>query len=271
MCAAPLYQQQRQQRGLRPRREASGTADSPALFQPPPAVSPLKLASPTFDERSNSTLKRRLQEAEWRLSASQATESQLREECARVQGVVHSLQKSLHLSLDVGDENEALKQRGREMELGLVELQTRHDEELRRLDTERLVRQENHSLLLASTQQEAECRVAEEAGRLQEVIGQGQQEVETLARRLSNVEKQKGAKLLKLQVEYDTKIAKLQSVALLSKQRSSGASDHDIFRQKLQHLQASKDQEIAALQRQVKQLEHRLHMEQDSLPKRRRL
>ncbi|XP_061426208.1 coiled-coil domain-containing protein 152 isoform X4 [Lethenteron reissneri] len=199
-------------------------------------------------ERSNSTLKRRLQEAEWRLSASQATESQLREE-----------------------ENEALKQRGREMDLGLVELQTCHDEELRRLDTERLVRQEKHSLLLASTQQEAERRVAEEAGRLQEVIGQGQQEVETLARRLSDVEKQKGAKLLKLQVEYDTKIVKLQSVALLSKQRSSGASDHDIFRQKLQHLQASKDQEIAALQRQVKQLEHRLHMEQDSLPKRRRL
>nr|XP_032827776.1 coiled-coil domain-containing protein 152-like [Petromyzon marinus] len=220
-------------------------------------------------ERSNSTLKRRLQEAEWRLSASQATESQLREESTRVQGVVHSLQKSLHRFLDVEDENEALKQRVKEKELDLVELQTHHDEELRRLNTERLVEQENHSLLLASTQQEAERRVAEEAGRLQEVIGQRQQEVETLARRLSDVEKQKGAKLLKLQ--YDTKIAKLQSAALLSKQRSSGASNHDIFRQKLQHLQESKDQEIAALQRQVVQLEHRLHMEQDSLPKRRRL
>ncbi|CAM9116868.1 unnamed protein product [Lampetra fluviatilis] len=67
------------------------------------------------------------------------------------------------------------------------------------------------------------------------------------------------------------KIAKLQRAALLGKQGGSGASDHDIFREKLRHLRESKEQEIVALQRQLAQLEHRQRTQRDSLTKRRRL
>uniref|UniRef100_A0A3B3IGS5 Coiled-coil domain containing 152 n=1 Tax=Oryzias latipes TaxID=8090 RepID=A0A3B3IGS5_ORYLA len=82
--------------------------------------------------------------------------------------------------------------------------------------------------------------------------------VEEMKKKLKDQEKQRQSELLKLQMEFGAKLARVQSSAersLQQQQQGSGPLPHSIFKRKLQFFQEEKNKEITALRQRIRELE----------------
>ncbi|KAM6985197.1 coiled-coil domain-containing protein 152 [Aplochiton taeniatus] len=82
-------------------------------------------------------------------------------------------------------------------------------------------------------------------------------EVEELKKTLKDQERDRQSEILKLQIEFGAKLARVQSTSQRGQQQtlSSGLISQNIFKRKLQFLQEEKDQEIEALRQRIRDLE----------------
>ncbi|NWT49162.1 CC152 protein, partial [Chroicocephalus maculipennis] len=94
-------------------------------------------------------------------------------------------------------------------------------------------------------------------------------EILELTRQLQIQNEEKQNEIIKLQIEFNAKLARIQNKTTKS---FSGASvlPQSIYRRKLQHLQEEKNKEIEILRNTIRDLEQRLSKGQDLHFKRRR-
>uniref|UniRef100_A0A8I4A5B8 Coiled-coil domain containing 152 n=1 Tax=Callithrix jacchus TaxID=9483 RepID=A0A8I4A5B8_CALJA len=101
-----------------------------------------------------------------------------------------------------------------------------------------------------------------------ELIGKKEMEISELNAKLRNQEKEKQNEIIKLQLEYDAKLARVQTKS--KSYPDSTVLPQSIYRRKLQHFQEEKNKEIAILRNTIRDLEQRLSVGKDSHLKRRR-
>uniref|UniRef100_A0A5F9C4M2 Coiled-coil domain containing 152 n=1 Tax=Oryctolagus cuniculus TaxID=9986 RepID=A0A5F9C4M2_RABIT len=101
-----------------------------------------------------------------------------------------------------------------------------------------------------------------------ELIKKKEMEISELKVKLETQEKRKQNEIIKLHLEFNAKLAKVQTKS--KSYPDATVLPQSIYRRKLQHLQDEKNKEIAGLRNTIRDLEQRLSVGKDSHLKRRR-
>ncbi|XP_052015468.1 coiled-coil domain-containing protein 152 isoform X2 [Apodemus sylvaticus] len=101
-----------------------------------------------------------------------------------------------------------------------------------------------------------------------ELMAKKEMEISELNAKLKTQEKEKQSEILRLHLEFDTKLARAQTKS--KSYPDATILPQSIYRRKLQHLQEEKSKEIASLQNTIRDLEQRLTASKDNRLTRRR-
>ncbi|XP_008101042.1 coiled-coil domain-containing protein 152 [Anolis carolinensis] len=197
------------------------------------------------------------------LSISQSKEISAKEECATLQTVIKGLQQTIENQCNLRDENERLKNTAHMLEEKLKA----HEQEHKNM-VDRLFRQmESKAEEYKREQRKLHCDVNKKLEAKDEehnqLIQKKDKEILEITSQLRAQEREKQNEIIKLQIEFNAKIARLQTKTP-KPYPSPTVLPQTIFRRKLQHLEEEKNKEIEFLRNTIKDLEQRLGKRQDS-------
>ncbi|XP_042364690.1 coiled-coil domain-containing protein 152-like [Plectropomus leopardus] len=219
----------------------------------------------------NNVLEIMLEDANRLLKFSLTKEKSLIEERDSLLITVNRLQQTLQEQCNLRVENERLKN-------GMVDLRQQNERaaedgaaELQRLVSEMRAEGDRHKRELETVRQQCR-REVEDAHResfqqleakdaeVKTLLEKKDQDLEELKTRLKDQERERQSELLKLQMEFGAKLARVQSTAAQwsqqqQQQHSSNLLPQSVFKRKLQFFQEEKNKEIVALRQRIKELE----------------
>ncbi|XP_020788932.2 coiled-coil domain-containing protein 152 [Boleophthalmus pectinirostris] len=216
---------------------------------------------------ANSTFKLELEESGRELKHSESKEKALLLERDCLMGTVKELQQSLEAQCHIRVENERLQNELEEMKKEDAKKAQEAEAEVQRLLAEMRAKEEHHQRALEAVRSQGRRDVAEAQAQaalnleakdaeVERTLQQKEQEMEELRSRLKEQEKERTSDLLKLQMEFGTKLARVQSSAQMNQQQQHGPNvPQNIFKRKLQFLQEEKNKEVAALRQRIRELE----------------
>ncbi|XP_037547868.1 growth hormone receptor b isoform X2 [Nematolebias whitei] len=172
---------------------------------------------------------------------------------------VQQLQQTLQEQCDLKVENEKLKS-----DILKLKEQNERAAEVREAEVQQLVGEmraaaaEGHKRELEDVQQEALQQLAAKDAEVKKLLEDKRVAVEEM-KRLKEQDRERKSELLKLQMEFGAKLARVQSSAERSQQQRHGSSllPQSVLKQKLHFFQEEKNKEIAALRQRIKELEER--------------
>ncbi|XP_072371700.1 coiled-coil domain-containing protein 152-like isoform X1 [Scyliorhinus torazame] len=218
----------------------------------------------------NNLLEIQLEEANRLVKLTQTKENCMKEECGLLHGIIAELQGSIQKQCDVRDENEHFKKCIKDQEENLKVIELENKENVERLLLEMKTMEKEHKVECAKIQQDL-CRKFEtKQEELDGIIDKKETEIQLLNRQIHSQEREKQSEIIKLQMEFNTKLLKIQSTSKKSPHQDSSALPQNIFKRKLQHLQEEKNREMAGLRRTIRELEQQRDCTPDSHLKRRR-
>ncbi|KFQ40688.1 Coiled-coil domain-containing protein 152, partial [Mesitornis unicolor] len=183
-------------------------------------------------------------------------------ECAALQNVIKGLTQTIENQCNVKDENDRLKVTIRILEEKLKACEQEYKDQIEKLMIEIKNKEEDHKLEI--TQLHCDIRKQFEVKEVEYREGREKKELEILelTRQLKIQKEEKQNEIIKLQIEFNAKLARVQNKTTKS---LSGASvlPQSIYRRKLQHLQEEKNKEIEVLRNTIRDLEQRLNKGQD--------
>ncbi|KAL3041348.1 hypothetical protein OYC64_019532 [Pagothenia borchgrevinki] len=232
-----------------------------------------------------------LEDASRQMKFYQTKEKSLIEERDSLLVTVNRLQQTLQEQCNLRVENERLK--------GEMASLKQHNEraaedgkaELQRLIGEMRAEGERHQRELETVRQQSR-REAEDAHReglhqldakdaeVKTLLEKKDLDLGELKKRLKDQERERQSELLKLQMEFGAKLARVQSTAQWSQQQQQQQQQHgsnllpqSVFKRKLQFFQEEKNKEIAVLRQRIKELEEnqRVSVFSDSRLKKRKV
>ncbi|XP_071952852.1 uncharacterized protein [Antedon mediterranea] len=125
---------------------------------------------------------------------------------------------------------------------------------------------DKHTEEVASVIQDGQIEMQKEVCILERKLDEKTQSVKSLQKQMADAEKAKHTEIVKLKLEYDAKMSKLQKQATKSQQvgNRNASSNSDIFRQKLKFAKEASEKEICTLKRTISDLERKLINQQAS-------
>ncbi|XP_008302786.1 coiled-coil domain-containing protein 152 [Stegastes partitus] len=221
----------------------------------------------------NSMLEIMLEDANRLLKFSLSKEKSLIEEKSSLLATADRLQQTVQEQCNLRVENDRLKkditdlkqQNERTAAVGEAEVQQllgklRAEEERHQRELEAVRRQCQREVDDAHRERfnQLEAKDAE----AKKLLEQKDVDLEELKKKLKDQEKEKQSELLKLQMEFGAKLARVQSTAQFNQQqqqqqqqRGSNPLPQSVFKRKLQFFQEEKNKEIAALRQRITELE----------------
>ncbi|XP_047200344.1 coiled-coil domain-containing protein 152 [Hippoglossus stenolepis] len=203
----------------------------------------------------------------------QTKEKSLTEERDSLLLTVNSLQQTLQEQCNLRVENQRLKR-------DVVDLKRQNERtvedgeaEVQRLLCEMVTKEERHKRELEAVRQQSrrEAELAQREGSSQveakdaevkKLLEKKDLYLEEMKKRLKDQERERQSELLKLQMEFGAKLARVQSSAQWreqqqqqQQQQGSGLLPQSVFKRKLQFIQEEKNKEIGALRQRIKELE----------------
>nr|XP_028604411.1 coiled-coil domain-containing protein 152 [Podarcis muralis]XP_028604412.1 coiled-coil domain-containing protein 152 [Podarcis muralis]XP_028604413.1 coiled-coil domain-containing protein 152 [Podarcis muralis]XP_028604414.1 coiled-coil domain-containing protein 152 [Podarcis muralis]XP_028604415.1 coiled-coil domain-containing protein 152 [Podarcis muralis] len=205
----------------------------------------------------NNILSLQLDETNKLLTASQMKEESAREECATLQNVIKGLQQTIENQYNLRDESERLKNTAHNLEEKLKSQEQEHKNMVDRLMREIEKKEEEHKLEQWKLQYDMNKKfeAMEEEHKL--LIEKKDMEILELTKQLRAQEKEKQDEIIKLQIEFNAELVKLQTKMPKSYPNPTSLPQN-IYRRKLQHLQEEKNKEIEVLRNTIRNLEQRL-------------
>ncbi|XP_039856870.1 coiled-coil domain-containing protein 152-like isoform X1 [Simochromis diagramma] len=235
----------------------------------------------------NSMLEIMLEDANRLVKFYQTKEKSLIEEKDSLLLTVNKLQQTLQEQCNLRVKNERLKN-----DMADLKQQNERTAEVGKAEVQRLVREMRaeegrHKRALEDLRQQC-GREAEDAHReyfsqleakdaeCKKLLEKKDLDVEDMKKRLKDQEKESQNELLKLQMEFGAKLARVQSSAQWSQQQQQQHGPNlpqSIFKRKLQFFQEEKNKEIFALRQRIKELEENQRASSilDGRPKRRKI
>ncbi|XP_052525957.1 coiled-coil domain-containing protein 152 [Tympanuchus pallidicinctus] len=213
------------------------------------------------------------------LTLSQSREESVKEECTALRNVIKGLTQSLENQCNIKDENDRLKANIHVLEDKLRASEQEYKEQIEKLTIEIQNKEEDHKLEIAQLNCNMRKKTEAKEMEYKEQIEKKELEILELARQLKTQDEEKQNEIIKLQIEFNAKLARVQNKTTKSYSDAS-VLPQSIYRrvrapithntQKLQHLQEEKNKEIEILRNTIRDLEQRLNKGQDLHLKRRR-
>ncbi|XP_055488032.1 coiled-coil domain-containing protein 152-like [Leucoraja erinacea] len=204
---------------------------------------------------NNSLLEIQLEEANRLVKLTQTKENCWKEECVLLHGVIDGLQGTIQKQYNVRDENGNLKRRIKEMEENLKLVEQEDKEHVEKLQLQVNTMEQEHQMERAEIHQKLTRQFETKEAELKGIIDKKETEIQLLNRQLCSQEREKQSEIIKLQMEFNSKLVKIQSTSMKSPHHDLSVLPHNIFKRKLQHLQEEKNREIAGLRRTIRELE----------------
>ncbi|NXQ19432.1 CC152 protein, partial [Peucedramus taeniatus] len=218
---------------------------------------------------ANNLLIHQLEKCNRLLTLSQSKEESVKEECSVLQNVIKGLTQTIENQCNVKDENDRMKGTIHILEDKLKTCEEEYKDQIEKLMIEIKNKEEDHKLeitqLNCDTRKKFELREME----YREEREKKELEILELTRQLKIQNEEKQNEIIKLQIEFNAKLARAQDKTTKSFSDAS-VLPQSIYRRKLQHLQEEKNKEIEILRNTIRDLEQRLNKGQDLPFKRRR-
>ncbi|KAM3874394.1 coiled-coil domain-containing protein 152 [Diretmus argenteus] len=182
---------------------------------------------------------------------------------------VNTLQQTLREQCNLRVENEKLKNDVADLRRQNERIAEDRRVEVQRLSTEIRAEEERHKRELETVKQQCRSEVEDACmeafiqseakdAEMKRLLERNDLNLEEMKKRLRDQEKERQSELLKLQMEFGAKLARVQSTAQRGQQQQQqqqSSSLPHIFRRKLQVFQEEKNKEIGALRQRIKELE----------------
>ncbi|XP_063817677.1 coiled-coil domain-containing protein 152 isoform X2 [Pseudophryne corroboree] len=200
---------------------------------------------------------------------SQTKQQSSAKECTALQEVIKGLQEAMELQCNMRDENFSLKKNINVLEIKLQDTTKEYKKKIDILINDMRVKEEDYKAQIKKFQCDMEAKLLLKEEETNNLMSKKDIEISDLTKQLRTQEKEKHCEMIKQQIEFNAKLAKIQSRNTKSHPDANTLSQN-IYRMKLQHLQEEKNKEIEILRNTIKDLERRLGGGLDSRLKRRR-
>ncbi|XP_008501171.1 coiled-coil domain-containing protein 152 [Calypte anna] len=203
------------------------------------------------------------------LTLSQSKEESVKEECSTLQNVIKGLTQTIENQCNVKDENDRLKGTIHILEEKLKTCEQEYRDQIEKLLIEMKNKEDDRKLEIAQLNCDIRKKFEVKEAEYREEKEKKELEILELTRQLKIQNEEKQNEIVKMQIEFNAKLARVQNKTTKSFSDAS-VLPQSIYRRKLQHLQEEKNKEIAVLRNTIRDLEQRLHKGQDPPFKRRR-
>ncbi|NWY49777.1 CC152 protein, partial [Chionis minor] len=218
---------------------------------------------------ANNLLVLQLEKCNRLLTLSQSKEESVKEECTTLQNVIKGLTQTIENQCNVKDENDRLKGTIHILEEKLKACEQEYKDKIEKLMIEIKNKEEDHKSEITQLNCDMRKKFEVKEEEYREERERKELEILELTRQLKIQNEEKQNEIIKLQVEFNAKLARVQNNTTKSFSDAS-VLPQSIYRRKLQHLQEEKNKEIEILRNTVRDLEQRLNKGQDLHFKRRR-
>ncbi|NXO56848.1 CC152 protein, partial [Aramus guarauna] len=219
---------------------------------------------------ANNLLVLQLEKCNRLLTLSQSKEESVKEECTTLQNVIKGLTQAIENQCHVKDENDRLKSTVHILEEKLKACEQEYKDQLEKLMVEIKNKEEDHKIEITQLNCDIRKKFEVKEVEYREQREKKELEILELTRQLKIQNEEKQNEIIKLQIEFNAKLARVQNKTTKSFSDAS-VLPQSIYRRKLQHLQEEKNKEIEILQNTIRDLEQRLNKGQNLHFKRRRL
>ncbi|XP_063176485.1 coiled-coil domain-containing protein 152 [Chroicocephalus ridibundus] len=218
---------------------------------------------------ANNLLVLQLEKCNRLLTLSQSKEESVKEECTTLQNVIKGLTQTIENQCNMKDENDRLKGTIHILEEKLKACEQDYKDQIEKFMIEIKNKEDDHKLEITQLNCDVRKKFEVKEAEYREQREKKELEILELTRQLQIQNEEKQNEIIKLQIEFNAKLARIQNKTTKS---FSGASvlPQSIYRRKLQHLQEEKNKEIEILRNTIRDLEQRLSKGQDLHFKRRR-
>ncbi|NWT02864.1 CC152 protein, partial [Mionectes macconnelli] len=218
---------------------------------------------------ANNLLIHQLEKCNRLLTLSQSKEESVKEECTTLQNVINGLTQTIENQCNVKDENDRLKGTIHILEDKLKACEEEYKNQIEKLMTEIKNKEEDHKLEITQLNCDIRKKLEVKEMEYREEREKKELEILELTRQLKIQNEEKQNEIIKLQIEFNAKLARAQDKTTRSFSDAS-VLPQSIYRRKLQHLQEEKNKEIEFLRNTIRDLEQRLQKGQDLHLKRKR-
>ncbi|XP_052633713.1 coiled-coil domain-containing protein 152 [Harpia harpyja] len=218
---------------------------------------------------TNKLLVLQLEKCNRLLTLSQSKEESVKEECTTLQNVIKGLTQTIENQCNVKDENDRLKGTIHILEEKLKACELEYKDQIEKLTIEIKNKEEDHKLEITQLNCDIRKKFEVKEVEYREQREKKELKILELTRQLKIQNEEKQNEIIKLQVEFNAKLARIQNKATKSYSDAS-VLPQSIYQRKLQHLQEEKNKEIEILQNTIRDLEQRLNKGQNLHFKRRR-
>ncbi|XP_065882398.1 coiled-coil domain-containing protein 152-like isoform X2 [Dysidea avara] len=183
----------------------------------------------------------------------------LLDENKQVHECVEKLQNALKKRCDL-EENHRLQEQISAMKEVSIQLENERKKQMEAAMENLEAVQNSHQKEITQIQDISNQQAKKEVSAMQKLIQVSNAEVRQLQKQLADMERGSHTEIVKLRLEYDAKLLKLQKQTSRTQCSNTVSSsvNNEIFRKKLQHVRAESDREIAQLKSTVTDLERKL-------------
>ncbi|KFU92592.1 Coiled-coil domain-containing protein 152, partial [Chaetura pelagica] len=184
-------------------------------------------------------------------------------ECTTLHNVIKGLTQTIENQCNVKDENDRLKGTIHTLEEKLQTCEQEYKDQIEKLLTEMKNKEEKHKLEIAQLNCDIRKQLEVKEVEYREEREKKEMEILELTRQLKIQNEEKQNEIIKMQIEFNAKLARVQNKTTKSFSEAS-VLPQSIYRRKLQHLQEEKNKEIEVLRNTIRDLEQRLNKGQVS-------
>ncbi|XP_074935758.1 coiled-coil domain-containing protein 152 [Phalacrocorax aristotelis] len=218
---------------------------------------------------ANKLLVLQLEKSNRLLTLSQLKEEAVKEECTTLQKVIQGLTQVIENQCNVKDENCRLKSTIHILEEKIKACEQEYKDQIEKLMIKIKNKEEDHRLEIAQLNFNIRKKLEIKEAEYREQREKKELEILELTRQLKIQNEEKQNEIIKLQIEFNAKLARVQQTTTRSFSHTS-ILPQSIYRRKMQHFQEEKNKEIESLRNTIRDLEQHLLNNQDLPLKRKR-
>ncbi|EHB15066.1 Coiled-coil domain-containing protein 152 [Heterocephalus glaber] len=197
----------------------------------------------------------------------QTKETSIKKEYAALYDMIKGLQETIEYQHNLRDENEQLKRNADMTRENLKSHKQEYMNNIAKLVHEMKIKEEEHKIEISKLYQDMKKKVELNEEKHKDLIKKKEMEISDLNAKLITQEEEKQNEIIKLQLEFDAKLARVQTKS--NPYPDATTSPQSIYRRKLQHFQEEKNKEIGILHNTSHNLEQHLPIGKDSYLKHR--
>ncbi|KAL3857946.1 hypothetical protein ACJMK2_012571 [Sinanodonta woodiana] len=184
--------------------------------------------------------------------------AELEKSLTMVQGVIQHHHKDCIQLNELENENRELKSKLKEKTSATEQLKKEINSKIVTYEADFKKMEEVHQSTLAKQEISWKSTLETKMEAMTNELHLKSEEVDGLKERINEVEKEKAAEILRLSVDYENKLTKIQRQMTASSMNQQSSSNQEIFRKKLHHMKAEYEREINCLKVTISSLQDKL-------------